>query len=89
VQAPGDGPMGRRHKPLGRSYSVGDAINLMEVYRFRQVCPICQVRLSFASCTSQSARAPVTELEGKAGVTNVSHGLDLAATPRQPAPSEK
>jgi hypothetical protein len=36
--------------------------------------------------TSQSARAPVTELlEGQAGVTNVSHGLDVDAMPRQPA----
>jgi hypothetical protein len=35
--------------------------------------------------TSQSARAPVTELEGQAGVTNVSHGLGVDAMPRQPA----
>jgi hypothetical protein len=35
--------------------------------------------------TSQSARAPVTELEGQAGVTNVSHGLDVDAMARQPA----
>jgi hypothetical protein len=35
--------------------------------------------------TSQSARTPVTELEGQAGVTNVSHGLDVDAMPRQPA----
>jgi hypothetical protein len=35
--------------------------------------------------TSQSARAPVTELEGQAGVTNVIHGLDVDAMPRQPA----
>jgi hypothetical protein len=34
--------------------------------------------------TSQSARAPVTELQGKAGVTDVSHGPDVDATPRQP-----
>jgi hypothetical protein len=34
--------------------------------------------------TSQSARAPVTELQGTAGVTNVSHGHDVDATPRQP-----
>jgi hypothetical protein len=27
--------------------------------------------------TSQSARAPVTELEGTAGVTNVGHGHDV------------
>jgi hypothetical protein len=39
--------------------------------------------------TSQSARAPVTELEGTAGVTNVGHGhdvdADVDATKRQPA----
>jgi hypothetical protein len=35
--------------------------------------------------TSQSARAPVTELEGEAGVTNVNHGLDVDAMARQPA----
>jgi hypothetical protein len=39
--------------------------------------------------TSQSARAPVTELEGTAGVTDVGHGHDVAddvdATKRQPA----
>jgi hypothetical protein len=34
---------------------------------------------------SQSARAPVTELEGTAGVTNVGHGHDVDATARQPA----
>jgi hypothetical protein len=34
--------------------------------------------------TSQSARAPVTELEGTAGVTNVGHGHDVDATARQP-----
>jgi hypothetical protein len=34
--------------------------------------------------TSQSARAPVTELQGKAGVTDVSHGPGVDATPRQP-----
>jgi FKBP-type peptidyl-prolyl cis-trans isomerase (trigger factor) len=33
---------------------------------------------------SQSARATVTELQDKAGVTNVSHGSDVAAMPRQP-----
>ena len=43
--------MGRRHEPLGQSYSVGDAFNLMEVDRFRKVYPICWVRLLFASCT--------------------------------------
>jgi hypothetical protein len=41
------------------------------------------------SMTSQSARAPVTELEGTAGVTNVGHGhdndADVDATTRQPA----
>jgi hypothetical protein len=39
--------------------------------------------------TSQSARAPVTELEGTAGVTNVGHGHDVDAvvdaTKRPPA----
>jgi hypothetical protein len=35
--------------------------------------------------TSQSARAPVTELEGTAGVTNVGQGHDVDATARQPA----
>jgi hypothetical protein len=39
--------------------------------------------------TSQSARAPMTELEGTAGVTNVGHGhdvdADVDATTRQPA----
>ena len=35
MQASEDGPMGRRHEPLGQSYSVGDAFNLMEVDRFR------------------------------------------------------
>jgi hypothetical protein len=34
--------------------------------------------------TSQSARAPVTELEGTAGVTNVGHGHDVDATAHQP-----
>jgi hypothetical protein len=34
--------------------------------------------------TSQSARAPLTELEGTAGVTNVGHGHDVDATARQP-----
>ena len=42
-----------------------------------------------AGLTSQSARAPVTELEGTAGVTDVGHGHDVAddvdATKRQPA----
>ena len=33
---------------------------------------------------SQSARAPVTELEGTAGVNNVGHGHDVDATARQP-----
>ena len=39
--------------------------------------------------TCQSARAPVTELEGTAGVTDVGHGHDVAddvdATKRHPA----
>jgi hypothetical protein len=34
--------------------------------------------------TSQSARAPVTELEGTAGVTEVSHEPDVVATAREP-----
>jgi hypothetical protein len=35
--------------------------------------------------TSQSARAPLTELEGStAGVTNVGHGHDVDALARQP-----
>jgi hypothetical protein len=34
--------------------------------------------------TSQSARAPVTELEGTAGVTNVGHGHDVDAMACQP-----
>jgi hypothetical protein len=46
-----DGPMGRRHEPLGQSYCVEDAINLMEVDRFRQVWFFCRVRFASASCT--------------------------------------
>jgi hypothetical protein len=39
---------------------------------------------SIKRLTSQSARAPVTELEGTAGVTDVSRGLNRDATLRQP-----
>jgi hypothetical protein len=49
---------------------------LLHWYTRRQLC---------VQVTSQSARAPVMELEGQAGVTNVSHGLDVDAMPRQPA----
>jgi hypothetical protein len=42
-------------------------------------------RIRCHQLTSQSARAPVTELEGQAGVTNVNHGHDVDAMARQPA----